>query len=196
MRKALIALSLSVVMLTVGCTTAWLNTFDGYLKVAGPVLIQILDIVALARGIPVSAQLVAKIQADQAAVEKLATSVKDATGQNVQGTCAAFNQGVQTFAGDLSSIEQLAQIDNPIKQQEIATLIQLAQQTIAEVEAPIAACQSAPNNAAALKALQTGVYQLKGPNDVVRRFNALVDSKHRVHLHSKVSRTLSFGRLQ
>lgn len=196
MRKAFLAVALSLAVFAAGCSTAWLNTLDGYLKIAGPVLIQILDIVSLARGIPVNQQLVSKIQADQAAVQSLADSVSAATTQNIQGACAAFNLGVQTFAGDLGAIEQLAQISDPAKKAQIADLTQLAQQTINEVEVPIAQCQAAPVGSVALARLQSGVYQLKGAEDVVKRFNALTDSKNHVHLHSKFVRIVTFGRLQ
>lgn len=200
MRKGIRALvsvfTLSAVLLAVGCSTAWLSSLGGYLKIAGPVLIQILDIVSLARGVPVNQALVSKITADQAAVQSLADSVSAATGQNITGACQAFNIGVSTFANDLSAIEQLAQVSDPTKQAQIQSLTQLAQQTINEVEAPIAACQAAPTGALALARLQAGVVTLKGPEDVVKRFNALVDSKHQIHYHNRFVRFFTLGKLQ
>lgn len=178
------------------CSTTWLSTFDGYLQVAGPILIQILDIVALAKGTPVPAQLEAKITADQASLNSLAASVQSAASTNVQGACAQFNLAVQTFAGDLSAIEQLANVSNSATQNEINAAVSIAQQAIAEVETPIAACQSAPGQTAALAALQLTATGITSPNDIVKRFNAVVDAKHHVHLHNKFMRIVSFGKLQ
>ncbi len=196
MKNKLLAITLASLLMTVGCSAAWLSTFDGYLKIAGPILIQVLDIVSLAKGIPVNAQLVSKINSDQAAVTALANSVSSAAAQNLQGTCAQFNLGVETFASDLASIEQIAQITDPTKQAEVATLVQLASQTIAEVEAPITACQTAPTATAARARLEAAVLKISSPEDVVKRFNALVDAKHRIHYHGKFVRMLSFGKLQ
>lgn len=179
-----------------GCSTAWLSTFDGYLQVAGPILIQILDIISLAKGTPVPAQLEAKITADQASVNALAASVQSAASSDVQGTCAQFNLAVQTFAGDLSAIEQLANVSNASSQAEISAAISIAQQAIAEIEAPIAACQATPGQAQAIAQLQVAATGITSPNDVVKRFNAAVDAKHHVHLHNKFERIVSFGKLQ
>jgi hypothetical protein len=182
--------------MTVGCTSAWLSTFDGYLKVAAPMLIQILDIVALARGTAVNSQLIAKINSDSAALNKLADSVNSAAAADVQGTCAQFNLSVQTFAGDLAAIEELAQISDTTKKQQVDAVLSIAQQLVLEIEAPIQACQVAPTSQVAMAKLQASVYKISKPEDVVRRFNAVVDSKHRIHLHNRMVRALSLGKLQ
>jgi|SRR5579871_716215 len=194
--KKLLAPILLCVMLSTGCSTSWLSTFDSYLSIIGPVLTQILDIVALAQGQPPNAQLAAKIAADQAAANSLAASVNSATAQNVTGACAAFNLGVQTFADDLTQIETIVQINNLNTQGEIAAGVGIAQAAMAEIEAPIAACQAAPSQKAALQVLKSYSYKLKGGEDVARRFNAVVDSKHHVHYHSKWVRILSLGHEQ
>lgn len=194
MRK-LLALSLIAVMFATGCTTAWLSTFNGYLKIAGPVLLQILDIVALAKHQAPDPALQAKILADQAALNKLAASVDVALQADLPNTCAKFNQAVSTFAGDLDAIIQLANIGQNTSG-EIIAAVGIAQATIQEIEAPIAACQAAPNAKVAQARLQAEMVKVKSPEDVVRRFNAVVDSKHRVHLHSAPVRWLTLGKLQ
>lgn len=195
-RKLMTVLLLSLTLTAAGCSAAWLSTFDNYLQIAGPMLIQIIDIIAIAQGKPAPAGLVAKINADSAAVKAVAASVQAATSQNVQGTCGQFNLAVSTFASDLSSVEQLAQINDPTTQATVNNAVSIAQQALAEVEAPIAACQAAPTGTEAMARLRAGAYVVKSPEDCVKRFNAAVDPKHHIHLHSKLVRVITFGKLQ
>lgn len=195
MKKTLLCTVLIATMAFTGCSAAWLSSFDNYVKIAGPILIQILNIVALAKGVPVPPALAAKIQADQTAVDTLANSVAKASSANLPNTCAAFNEAVSTFAGDLSAIEQLGNV-GPNTAGEIGAAVGIAQAAIQKVEAPIAACASAPSPAAAKAVLKSAALTVTSPNDVLKRFNAVVDKKHQVHLHSFVVRKLSFGRMQ
>lgn len=195
MKKIVSVVVVGVLLFSVGCSTAWLSNLDGYIKIAGPILIQILDIVSLAKGVPVDQALVAKINADQTAVTTLANSISNASAQNIQGTCQAFNVAVATFANDLSQIEQLGNI-GPSTAGEIGAAVGIAQAAIAEVEAPIKACQAAPTNAAAKIVLRSAALRVKSPEDVVKRFNSVVDKKHRVYLHSLPVRVVTFGKVQ
>ena len=192
MKRNTLAFALCLTLFASGCSVAWLSTLENYIKIAGPILIQILDIVSLAKGQPPNVALQAKITADQAAVSQLADSISAANSANLPTTCAAFNQAVSTLAGDLNSIEQLANI-GPGTSGEIQSALGIAQAAIQEVEAPIQACQSTPNPAVALVRLQAAAVKVASPDDVVARFNAVVDKKHRVHLHSTAVRWLSFG---
>lgn len=196
MKRKLIAVALlATLSFSVACSTAWLTTFDGYLKIAGPILIQILDIVSIAKGVPVNQAMVAKINADQAALNSLADSITTATAADLPNTCAAFNQAVATFSADLTAIEQLANV-GPNTSGEIGAAVGIAQAAIQEIEAPIQACQSAPNARVARERLQNAALTVKSPNDVVKRFNSVVDAKHHVHIHALPLRVLSFGKLQ
>lgn len=193
-KKKLLAAVL-LVGVTAGCSTAWLSTLDKYVQVAGPILIQILDIVSLAKGTPVDQGLQAKITADQAAVTTLANSISAASAANLPTVCSQFNQAVSTFQSDLGAIEQLANV-GPNTAGEIGAAVSIAQAAIQEVEAPIQACSVAPNPAAARLILQSAALKVTSPEDVIKRFNAVVDSKHRVYLHSKFVRVVTFGHLQ
>lgn len=177
------------------CSTAWLTTFENYLKIAGPILIQILDIVSLAKGDPANPVLVAKINTDQAAVETIAQSISTATAADIPSKCAVFNVAVKTFSSDLSTIEQLANVGQKASG-EIQAALGIAQAAIQEVEAPIQACQSSPTPAIALARLQETSLKVTSPEDVVKRFNACVDSKHKIHLHNSFVRFLTLGNLQ
>ena len=196
MKKKLISLCLAgVLCLTTACSTTWLSTFDGYLKVAGPILIQILDIVAAAKGVTPDSALVVKINADQAAVNAIAQSISTATGANPAGACQEFNAAVATFADDLNQIETLANV-GPGTSAEILDAVGIAQAAITEVEAPIAACASAPTPALAKAYVANAALTVTSPEDVVKKFNKVVDKKHQVHLHGKAVRVLTFGYLQ
>ncbi len=61
MRKVLIVV-LSLAMFCTACSTAWVLTLDSILAAAAPALINILQIVAVANGQPVNANLAAKIK--------------------------------------------------------------------------------------------------------------------------------------
>lgn len=195
MKKAILPLILAGVMGLTACSASWLSTFDGYLAIAGPILVQILDIVALAKGTVPNAALQAKITADAASLKAIAASVSTASAANVQGACAQFNLGVQTFAGDLTAIEQIANVGGQTST-EVAAAVSIAQAAITEIEAPIASCQAAPTPAAAYKVLKAASVSVTSPEDVVKKFNAVVDNKHHVHYHNKVVRYLSFGHYQ
>lgn len=195
MKRKLLLLTLALVAASTGCNTTWLSTFDGYLKIAGPILIQVLEIVSEAKGIPVSPALVAKINADQAALNTLADSVSKASQTDLPNNCAAFNLAVNTFTGDLTQIEQLGNVGSNTAG-EIGAIIGIARAAISEIEAPISACASAPSPARAQLALKAGALNVRSPNDVVKRFNAVTDKKHHVHLHALPLRALSLGYLQ
>ena len=79
---------------------------------------------------------------------------------------------------------------------EIGAAVGIAQAAIQEIEAPVAACASAPSPAAAKQILKAAALTVKSPNETVKRFNAVVDKKHHVHLHSLPVRAVTFGYLQ
>lgn len=191
-----IALACGLTLGTVACSTSWLSTFDGYLSIAGPILIQILEIVSLANGHAVSPTLVAKINADQTALNQVAASVQTANSTDIKGACQAFNLGVNTFVGDLSAVEQLTNVTNPNTQNEINAAVAIAKETFQEIETPIASCAAASSQMEAEFVLKAGASNVKSANQVLKAFNATVDAKHQVHFHDKFVRYASFGHLQ
>jgi hypothetical protein len=198
MKKKLLGLVLiGTLGFATACSTSWLTTFEDYVKIAGPILTEILGIVSEVNGTPVNSQLVAKISSDSAAVTSLAQSISTAAAENVQGTCAQFNLAVSTLDSDLSSIEQLANVGTHTSQ-EIAASLGIAQAVFAQIEAPIAACQSATSNAAAVRAVKTTLSKgnVPSPQNLVQAFDAIVGPKHQVHLHGKFVQYGSFDRLQ
>lgn len=203
--KKFLPLALIATVLTVGCSTTWLTTFESYLKIAGPALISILELIGIAKGEVPSAALVAKINADQSSLNTLAASVSSATGQNVQGVCAQFNLAVQTFASDATAVESIAQVSNPTTQAQIQDAIQLFQVALSEVEAPIASCQAAASPAVSIAALAKAAVTVKSPAQYVSQFNAIMDRQTtdpkvagktkplHIHYHSSLVRAVTFG---
>src|ERR1700723_3850156 len=191
MKKKLISLGLAgVLCFCLGCSTTWLTTFEGYLKIAGPILVEILSIVSEAEGTPLNAPLVTKINNDSAALNQIAASVAGATAQDIQGACAQFNVAVGTLDQDLQSIETIANI-GPSTSAQISTSLSIAQGVFDEIEAPIAACQSAASPEAATARLQAAAVNVPSASNFTRAFNAVAGPTHQVHAHSKFVRIIS-----
>lgn len=171
MKKAILALILAVTMFATSCSTSWLTTFDNYVAIAAPAVVQIITAVDVAEGIPVDQAVLAKVTQDAAALRALGQSIVTATGTNIPTACAAFNEGVATFAADIPTLEQLGGIKDPTRLAEISAGIALAQGLILSIEQPIAACQAAPTPAAARLALVKGAVKVQSPSDFATQFN-------------------------
>ncbi len=189
MRKAVLPVILMLGL--TGCTNEF-STFEGYLRIAGPVMIQLVDLVALATGKPPDAALIAKINRDQAATNALVASIQSASSASLPGTCQQFNLAVSTFAGDLSAIETLGQVSDPKTQETYTVALGIAEAAIQEIEVPIASCATA-TPAVAKAQLKVAAATVTSPSNVVSKFNAAVDKKHQVHLHSAAVRYLTLG---
>jgi hypothetical protein len=188
-----LAVTLALVMSLAGCTNEF-STFEGYLRIAGPVMIQLVDLIALAKGTVPNAALIKKINEDQAAANALAASIQAANA--LPGTaapiCQQLNLAVSTFAGDLSAIETLGQVSDPKTQETYTVALGIAEAAIQEIEVPIASCATAVP-AVAKAQLKVAAATVTSPSDVVAKFNAAVDKKHQVHLHSAAVRYLTLG---
>ena len=98
MRKALIVV-LSLAMFCTACSTAWVATLDSILAAAAPALINILQIVAVANGQPVNANLAAKISADATIIKTLAGDFAKASSGSSTGRrwCWRLTRGRSTL---------------------------------------------------------------------------------------------------
>jgi hypothetical protein len=173
---------------------------NGYLSVAAPAIVNILTLIAMARGQAVNPAVVAKVQADAKNVQALVQSVESATQGNIPTACSALNVAIQTFAADLPTLEQIGQISNPTMLIQIQDGVTLAQSTISALESPIAACQSAPA-AQRSELVLAAASRVKSPSDFVSQYNKIMareaaTKKLKIHIHSKFMRTVSFGALK
>jgi hypothetical protein len=201
MRKALVVV-LSLAMLCTVCSTAWVSTLDAILAAAAPALINILQIVAVANGKPVSGSLVAKIDVDAAAIKTLAADFAAASSEATPGVCEQLQAAVSAYQTDQQLVLQLAQVSDSNTQTKITLLADLVVGTVSAITAVIPSCGNAPS-----------FRSMKGePPYSVSSFvshynrilatptgNAAVDAfspKLTLHQHSKLVRAVTFGRLQ
>ena len=96
--KALVVV-LSLAMLCTACSTAWVSTLDSILAAAAPALINILQIVAVANGQAVNANLAAKINADATIIKTLAGDFAKASSGSSAGFCQQFAIGCECVSG-------------------------------------------------------------------------------------------------
>jgi hypothetical protein len=179
-------------MIATSCSTSWISTFDSYVGIAAPAVVEIVTAIDTAESIPINQTELQKINQDAQALKTLGQSVVTATGLNLPTTCAAFNQAVVTFAGDVPSLEQISQITDPVKIAEITSGIALVQGVITAIEQPIAACQTAPNNEVAKRILVKGAAKIQSPSDFVTQYNKLNLGK-KLHVHSWPVRYATLG---
>jgi|SRR5579871_3320979 len=200
-RKPLLACVLCVSLVTAGCSTAWVSTLDNILVAAAPALINILNIIAIAKGIPPNLALEGKINADAATIKTLAADFAAASSSAAPNACSQLQAAISTYASDQAQVMSLAQVSDPATQTKIETLSALVGGTVTAVLAVIPACQQAATMKASLEAkavplpLKTFV---KSYNETlaVKTGNPAVDSytkNHAIHVHGKVLRTLTFG---
>jgi hypothetical protein len=145
-------------------------------------------------GVAVPPALVAKVQADGQALNKLGSDI-GAAANGDQGAKAAINAELAVLAQDSAAIFQLAQVSNPQSQAKINVLIGLATSAIQLAESLFG--QVTPTATMQAKA----VYKA---NDLMNEYNRALKVKtdkdmdaackgKSVHLHSKAVRVMTLG---
>ena len=201
MRKALIVV-LSLAMFCTACSTAWVATLDSILAAAAPALINILQIVAVANGQPVNANLAAKISADATIIKTLAGDFAKASSGSSAGVCQQLQAAVSAYQADQQLVLQIAQVGDSNTQTKITLLADLVAGTVNAILAVIPSCQ----NAAVTRNMKTAPsYSASTFADHYNSIllaptgNAAVDAatpKLKLHQHSKLVRAVTFGRLE
>lgn len=185
-----------------GCSTAWVGTLDNILVAAAPALLNILNIIAIAKGQPVNTALASKITQDAATVKVLSADFASASAAAAPNACAQLQSAIGVYSQDQSQVMALAQISDPATQSKVEVLSSLVVGTIAAVEAVIPSCQAAPATKLML-ASRTAVPVPLGSfvssynrELVVPVGNPSVDAftkSHKIHVHSKFVRMISLG---
>src|ERR1035437_9106614 len=142
MRKCLVAVVLSLAMFCTACSTAWVSTLDSVLAAAAPAIINILQIVAISRGVPVNSAMVTKVNADAAAVRTLAADFAKTSAAAGPGVCQQLSAAVGVYGADVVDVMALAQVSDTVTQQKIVLLGGLVTSSIAAITAVIPACQN------------------------------------------------------
>lgn len=200
MRKALLALTLSLAVACTACSTAWVSTLDSILAAGAPALINILQIVSAASGNPMSTSLASKINVDAADIKTLAAAFAADGGSN---SCTTLQNAIATYQADQSSVLQIAQVSDSATETKITLLASLVAGTVSAITAVIPSCQSPAALAKSMKA---------GPPLKVRSFvsdyNAILKAKTGnpkvdeltpqlvIHQHSKFARYVTAGILK
>jgi hypothetical protein len=201
MRKALVV-ALSLAMFCTACSTAWVSTLDSILAAAAPALINILQIVAVAKGQPINSNLSAKINADATVVKMLAADFAKATSGSAPGVCQQLQAAVSAYQADQQIVLQAAQVSDANTQTKITLLADLVAGTVNAITAVIPSCQ----NAAAARSMKTTrPYGISAFADhynsilVTPTGNAAVDAltpNLELRRHSQLVRLVTLGRLR
>jgi hypothetical protein len=199
------AVSMGFIMIPMsGCSAAWTTTFDNILVAAAPALVDIISIVDIAEGKPLDSALINKVNADATSLKVLAADFAAASAAAAPAACAQLEAAVQTYAADEATVASLAQVSDPATQAKVETLVALVAGTIAAITAVIPACQTPAqlkatlNNTAVAVPLKTFVTSFDTVL-VTKTGNAKVDAftkSHKVHVHSKFVRIVTFGRAE
>jgi hypothetical protein len=199
--KKVLVVAVSLAIFCTACSTAWVTTLDSILAAAAPALINILQIVAVANGQPVDSNLAAKITADAAVIKTLAADFAKASSGSAPGVCQELQAAVSAYQTDQQLVLQVAQVSDSNTQTKITLLAGLVAGTVDAITAVIPSCQSA----AVIRGMTAPVpYRVSVFADrynrilVVKTGNAAVDAvtpKLKLHRHSKLVRSVTFGQL-
>jgi hypothetical protein len=201
MRKILV-FTLSLAMFCTACSTAWVATLDSILAVAAPALINILQIVAVANGQPLNATLAAKISADAADIKTLASDFANASSGSASGVCQALQGAVSVYQSDQQLVLQVAQVSDSNTQTKITLLANLVAGTVSAITAAIPSCQNVAISKSISSSSAYGVSTFADRYNSIlltRTGNVAVDSvtpKLKLHRHSGLARSVTFGLLQ
>lgn len=201
MRKVLVFV-LSLTMFCTACSTAWVSTLDSILTAAAPALINILQIVAVANGQPMNANLAAKISADAMDIKTLASDFAETTSVSAPGVCRQLQAAVGAYQSDQHLVLQVAQVSDSNTQTKITLLADLVAGTVSAITAAIPSCQNtAVSNGISSSSAHSVSTFANRYNSIllVRTGNAAVDAetpKLRLHRHSRLARSVTFGLLQ
>jgi len=188
-------------MTVAGCSTAWVTTLDNILVAAAPALINILNIIAISKGVPVNAALAAKINTDAATIKTVASDFAAASASAAPAACAQLQAAISTYSADQAQVMQLASISDPATQSKVEVLSGLVAGTVTAILATIPNCSQAATMKAGLEKttvplpLKTFVSSYNSTLKVPTG-NVAVDtftSKHAIHVHSKFVRMVSLG---
>jgi hypothetical protein len=200
MRKVLV-FALSLTMFCTGCSTTWVSTLDSILAAAAPALINILQIVAVANGQPMNNNLAAKISADAAVIKTLAADFAKASSGSAPGVCQHLQAAVSAYQADQQLVLQVAQVSDSNTQTKITLLANLVAGTVEAITAVIPSCQNAASSRGfkATPPYSVATFTVHYNSILVAPTgNAAVDAvtpKLKLHRHSRLVRSVTFGRL-
>jgi len=200
--KNILVIVVACSMFCTACSTAWVSTLDSILAAAAPALVNILQIVAVANGRPVNAELATKINTDATLIKTLAGDFAKVSSASAPGACQQLQAAVGTYQADQQLVLQVAQVSDPNTQTKITLLSNLVAGTVQAITAVIPSCQNAASKQAFRAAPPYSVSSFTDHYNSVLTAptgNAAIDAatpKLKLHRHSKTARAMTFGLLQ
>jgi hypothetical protein len=188
-------------MLCSGCSTAWISTLDSILAAAAPALINILQIVSVAQGVPLNTSLETKINVDAATIKTLAADFAKVSGGSAPGVCQQLQAAIAVYASDQQLVLQAAQVSDVNTQAKITMLVDLVAGTVNAITSAVPSCQ---NTAAVTNPAVRSSYQMSSFVSDYNRIlltptgNLAVDGASAnlvLHRHSKFMRLSTMGLL-
>lgn len=193
LRQKFLAVALSGAM-TFGLAGCSVSQFDTYLNAIVPAIVDILQIIAVAKDQPLptaQSQLPAKIAADVSAVESLQSTFEAASAANKPGVQGQLNAAFTTLNSDLGAVEQLVNVVDIKSQQKVQLLVGLVESGVQLAEGLVSLNPNTPK-------LTPGQLVDSFNKDLVAKTgNAKLDEAtakmKKIHGHSLPIRVLSFG---
>ena len=128
------AVAISLIAVTIACSTTWVTEAVNILKVVAPAAINVLTLVAAFEGKPVDAQKSATIVNDvNAAITEL-QNYAAASAAAQPGLLAQLNAALAQTQTDLSSILADVHVSNPTKVAQINALVTFVISEVAAVQ--------------------------------------------------------------
>jgi hypothetical protein len=202
LKKATLACVLCLAVFAQGCVLpAWVGEVGTIVSALAPAVINILQIISIAEGKPMSSTLAAKITADAANIKVLANDFATASAAAAPASCAQLQAGLATFTADEQTVLGLVNISDPVTQQKATLLLGIVTSAFSTIVALIPAC----NAPVALRESLAKATPAVNGNQFVSSYNkglvvktghAAVDAytaKHKIHAHSGLVRVLSLG---
>jgi hypothetical protein len=201
----MVAITLATIPMS-GCSS---TNFVAALNAIVPAATAVIEVIAVYEGKPADPNAAQKIAQDVTAAEQFYADYQAALASLDAGQVASTKQkleaGLQVLVSDIGLIEQVAQIKDPATQAKVSALVLLIQTGISIAEA-VAGVQPVP---VAAKLVRAGINpnSVKDVNSLVKAFNQVLvaktgnskvdayTSKHQVHIHGKLARVASFGKL-
>jgi hypothetical protein len=202
MKKAFLALTLTLSMVASGCSVpSWVGQVGTIVSALAPAVINVLNIISIAEGKPANTALAAKITTDAADLKAVATDFANASAASAPATCQQVQAAVGVLSKDFSDVLEIVNVDSSSSKSLALQLFGLADSAFLTVTALIPSCQ----NPVALKASLAKASPAISANQFIGQYNTALTQPtsnvsvnayakaHKIHAHNKFIRVLSFG---
>jgi hypothetical protein len=168
-KRALLIPILAVALVAAACSTGWIQTAEQYVAVLTPVAGEVLQILVLA-GVAVpqgtTTQVATYSKQVTSDLQTVGTLLQDYNSADAVTTVQKINAACTDAEQNLNAILAAAHVNDPATQQKITAAVQLAVETITQLEALL---PTTPTSFAALSAAK----HMLTPAQVQAQFNQI-----------------------